>query len=179
MGSSQRSSLAVGLLLVLIGVVLLAGQFVPGLWSWVGRLTWPLIIVGVGLVLLIIGLISGEPGMAIPACIVGGIGLLLFWQNATGNWESWAYAWTLIPGFAGIGTVIMGLWNGSSKQVRDGGWTMLVSLIMFAIFASFLGGPRVLGRYWPVLLILLGLFTLGRTLLGSGKTTNQEEDTDA
>ena len=104
MNSSQRSALGGGLILILIGALLLLGQLVPGIWSWVGEASWPLIIVGAGLLLLIIGVLASAPGMAIPACIVGGIGLLLYWQNRTGNWESWAYAWALIaPLSVGVG----------------------------------------------------------------------------
>ncbi|MCX6029636.1 MAG: hypothetical protein NT169_10085 [Chloroflexi bacterium] len=162
MEESRRTALVGGIVLILLGILFLVGQIVPGLWGWVGPLSWPLIVVGVGVLLLLIGLASNAPGMAVPACVVGGIGLLLYWQNATGNWESWAYAWTLIAGFAGVGTVLMGLWTGRWKTIRGGLWSILISLILFAIFASFLGGPFSLGKYWPVLLILLGLLGLGR-----------------
>lgn len=160
MSASQRSALAGGVILILLGLLFLLGQVAPGLWSWVGELTWPLIIVGVGALLLVIGLLTGVPGMAVPACIVGGIGGLLYWQNATGNWGSWSYAWALIPGFAGVGTMLMGLLEGKGRVVRDGASTLLVSLILFALFAAFFGGPSFLGTYWPVLLILLGLISL-------------------
>jgi hypothetical protein len=162
MEESRRSALVGGIVLILLGILFLAGQIIPGLWDWVGPLSWPLIVVGVGVFLLLIGLASNAPGMAVPACIVGGIGLLLYWQNATGNWESWAYAWTLIPGFVGVGTLLMGLWTGQWKTIRGGLWSVLVSLILFVIFSSFFGGPFGLGKYWPVLLIVLGLLSLGR-----------------
>lgn len=51
--------------------------------------------------------------------------------------------------------------------MREGAKAILVSLVMFVIFGSFLGGPITLGRYWPVLLIVLGLFLLGQRLLPS------------
>jgi hypothetical protein len=162
---SQRTRLIGGVILILVGVFFLLTQFVPG-WQnlFAIQFDWPLIIVLVGIFFSILGLLTGAPGMAVPAAIVGGIGGLLYWQNATGNWESWAYAWTLIPGFAGVGTILMGLLAGSWRNVREGLWTVIVSLILFAIFASFLGGPQWLGVYWPVLLILLGLLALGRAI---------------
>ena len=53
--------------------------------------------------------------------------------------------------------------------MRGGLWLIVISLILFAVFsaimAPFVGGPTFLGRYWPVLLILLGLLLLGRALL--------------
>lgn len=165
MTSSQRSALTGGLVLVALGIVLLAGQFLPNLWSWVGEWSWPLLVVGAGVVLLIIGVLANVPGMAVPACIVGGIGLLLYWQNRTGNWESWAYAWALIPGFVGIGTIVAGLWEGKGSTVRGGLWLVLISLIMFVVFGSFLGAPFGVGfdfiaKWWPVALILLGVLSL-------------------
>ena len=165
MNRRHRSSLAGGLVLILLGVLFLAVQLMPGLQLW---FSWPLIIVGVGVLLLILGLVTGVPGLAVPACIVGGIGGLLCWQNSTGNWESWAYAWTLIPGFVGVGTVLSGLLGGETRQsVRGGGGLILISLVLFAVFGSFLGGLNLLGPYWPVLLIVLGLWVLIRPLFRS------------
>ena len=160
MDEGRRSNLAVGLVLILLGVLFLIGQLVPALWSRIGPFSWPLIVVGVGVLLLVIGLAARAPGMVVPASIVGGIGLLLFWQNATGNWESWAYAWALIPGFVGVGTALLGAITGNRQNVTGGLWLIVISLILFAIFASFLGGPNILGSYWPVLLIVLGVALL-------------------
>jgi hypothetical protein len=170
MNTSQRSGLAGGLILIVLGLIFLSFQWLPGMWDWATEATWPLIIVGIGIVLLVIGLIARAPGLAVPACIVGGIGLLLYWQNATGNWESWAYAWTLIPGFVGVGTMLMGVIEGKGETIRAGIWLIIISLILFAIFASFLGGPVSLGKYWPVLLILLGVILLVRYLTGGRRT---------
>lgn len=151
------SAVAGALLLILAGILLLAIQFVPGWQAWTsGERSWPLTIVGVGLVLLVVGLATGTPGMAVPACTVGGIGGILYWQNATGHWESWAYVWTLIPGFAGIGAILSGLIQWRREEVAGGAWMVFVSLLLYTIFASFLGGVSILGPYWPVLLIILG-----------------------
>jgi len=136
---------------------------VPGWRAWV---SWPWIVVGVGVFLLVLGLLVGAPDLAVPACIVGGIGGLLSWQSVTGNWESWAYVWTLIPGFVGVGIMLAGLLGGKFRQaVRDGGGMVLTSLVLFAIFGSLFGALGWMGNYWPVLLILLGLLLLVRTLL--------------
>jgi hypothetical protein len=157
--------LVAGLVLILLGAWFLAVQLVPGLQIW---FSWPLIVVGVGVFLLILGLLTGAPGLAVPACIVGGIGGLLYWQNATGNWESWSYTWTLIPGFVGVGVVLSGLLGGEGPQaVRGGGSLILISLVLFAVFGSFFGALGMVGDYWPALLILLGLLMLGRSVLQS------------
>ncbi len=167
MERSRRSALSVGILLIVLGLFLLARQIFPELLGWRGLFTWPVSVIGVGIFLLLLGLATGNPGLAVPACIVGGIGALLYWQNLSGNWDSWAYVWTLIPGFAGIGTVIEGLLAGHPRKVTGGGWTILVSLVLFAIFSSLLGGPQLLGIYWPILLILLGLIALARYFIQS------------
>jgi hypothetical protein len=162
MNKRRRTGLVGGTLLVLLGLWFLAMQLVPDLQSLIDiELSWPLFVIGAGVVLLILGLLTGEPGMAVPACIVGGIGVLLYYQNETGDWASWAYAWTLIPGFAGVGAILAGLLGDKPKQsVRDGVNLIIISAVMFVIFSSFLGGQNLLGPYWPVLLILLGLWFL-------------------
>ncbi len=172
MDTSRKSAITGGVVLILLGLIFLVGQMFPELRSWITTFSWPLIIVGVGALLLVIGLLTGVPGLAVPACIVGGIGGLLYWQNRTGDWASWAYAWALIPGFAGLGTILMGLLSGKGKDVRDGANTVLVSLILFAIFGSFLGAPWQIGRYWPVLLILLGLINLVQYFVRSRRGGN-------
>jgi len=162
----RSSGIVVAVVLILLGLWFLAVELAPAL-AWArGAEGWPLFIVAVGIGLLLVGLATGAPGIAVPACVVGGIGGLLYWQNTTDNWASWAYAWTLIPGFVGIGVMLAGLLGDKPRQNFTGGaWLVLISLILFVIFASFLGGPAVLGqywRYWPVLLILLGLLSLGQ-----------------
>ncbi len=162
MNRRRRTSLIGGIILLLLGGWLLALQIVPGLDALIDiDFSWPLFVIAAGVILLIFGLLAAEPGMAVPACIVGGIGLLLYYQNATGNWASWAYAWTLIPGFAGVGAILAGiLGDNRSKSIRDGLNLIVISAVMFVIFGSFLGGLNLLGNYWPVLLILLGLWIL-------------------
>lgn len=168
MSQAQRSSLVGGLLLIGVGALFLVYQLSPSLRELLAiRFAWPLIVVGVGVFLLFLGLVVGAPDMAVPACIVGGIGGLLYWQNATGNWESWAYVWTLIPGFVGIGVILAGLLGGRLvKGAREGLGLLFISLVGFAIFGSLLGGFDVLGPYWPVLLILAGVAILIRPLFG-------------
>jgi hypothetical protein len=165
MNRGRRSSLATGLVLILVGALVFVAQLVPGWDAW---FAWPLYIVSIGVVLLVIGLLTRVPALAIPACIVGGIGGLLYYQNATGNWESWSYAWALIPGFVGVGIIVAGLLSGEfRKPLREGGQLILVSLVMFLAFGSFFGliGLGPLGQYWPVLLIALGVLILFNRLI--------------
>lgn len=164
MNTKRRTSLIGGMVLILFGALFLILQLIPGLYVW---FSWPWIIIGVGVFLLVIGSATGEPDMAIPACIVGGIGALLYYQDLTGDWDSWAYAWTLMPGFVGLGIFLSGLLGGKRESLREGGWLILISLGLFAAFGSFFGAIGLVGDYWPVLLILLGLLLLIRPLLRS------------
>ena len=114
--------------------------------------------------LLVLGLVLGEPGLAVPASIVGGIGGILAYQWYTGDWGSWSYIWTLIPGFVGLGIVLMNLLGGKESSLKEGGTLILISFVMLTVFGSFFGAIGLAGQYWPVLLILLGLYLMGRTL---------------
>ncbi len=167
MDRKTRSNIALGLVLIIVGAYFLARQFLPQLPLWdLLDLSWHFYIIAAGILLFLIGLLSGVPSMAVPAALISGIGALLYWQDMTNNWESWAYAWTLIPGFAGIGTILQGLLGEKTRQSLHQGFNMvIVSLILFSIFASILGGWQIFGPYWPVLIILLGLWMIIRVLI--------------
>ena len=164
MSRQNRSNIALGIILVLVGAYFLGQKFFPEFVLF-RTFEWPMIVIGVGGLLLLIGLLTGQPGMAVPAAIVAGIGSILYYQNATGKWETWAYAWALIPGFVGIGSVIAGILGDNPRQsFRNGLNLILISAVLFAIFyAIFGGGPWA--AFWPVLLIALGLWLLVRAIL--------------
>jgi len=178
MEKRTRSASGGGILLILLGAILLLFQVVPGLRPWLALdWSWPLIVVVAGAGLLALGLVTGAPGMAIPACIVAGIGGILYWQNATGDWFSWSYAWALIPGFAGVGTILAALLGeGGWRMAVKGAETILVSLVLFLIFGSLFGGLTMIGAYWPALLILVGLFQLVRRVLQPYPTSPASPD---
>jgi hypothetical protein len=159
----KRSSIVGGLILILVGVLFLLLQLFPDVAAQldIGR-QWPVLIIGVG-GLFLIGAALGTPPLAIPGSIIAGIGGLLYYQNATGNWASWAYAWTLIPGFVGLGTILMGLLGGKRRQsLREGSRMVVISLLLFLIFGAFFNGLGGLGRFWPIVLILAGAWLLLR-----------------
>jgi hypothetical protein len=156
--------------------LLLLVQLNPEWTGWLGlEWSWPLIVVAVGVGLFVMGLIVGAPGMATPACIVAGIGGILYWQNLTGAWFSWTYAWALIPGFVGIGMILAALLGeGGWSQAGKGAEMILVSLVLFLIFGSLFGGITGLGPYWPALLILVGGVQLVRRVLRPFPPAGQE-----
>jgi hypothetical protein len=172
MDRRSRSAIGFAVVLILLGGALLAVQLVPGLKAWFdASFDWPVVFIIVGLALLVLGLAVGSPGLAVPACIVAGCGGIVYYQNATGDWTSWSYAWALIPGFVGVGTIIAALFGEGElgRAVRDGLRTIVVSAVLFVVFGSIFGPFRFLGDYWPVLLILLGLLTLVQALFASRK----------
>jgi hypothetical protein len=159
MSKSQRSSLTLGVILVVLGGVFIAANVVPAFRGILDQVnTWPMIIEAVALGLLLLGLVIGVPDMAIPATIVGGIGGILWVQNATGQWASWSYAWALIPGFVGIGMLLAKVLGGWDRyNAADALSTIGTSLVLFIVFGAFFGGFSWMGPYWPILLIAAGI----------------------
>jgi hypothetical protein len=163
----NRTQLALGIILILLGGWLVAAKQIPELQSWwIYNYVWPMWVIGAGVVILIIGMLAGTPGMAVPACIVAGIGGILYYQNTTNNFSSWSYLWTLIPGFVGVGSILAGLLGDNTRHNLSHGINALVtSAVLFLIFATLLGGLKLLGSYGlPVILILLGVYIIVRGL---------------
>ena len=178
MEKRARSAIASGVILIAIGVLLLLARAVPGIF---GGLTWPFLVIGVGVLLFVLAIATGNAGLAVPACIVGGIGIILWWQNVHNRWDTWAYAWTLIPGFVGIGALVQGLLEAKPlKAILDALWPILVSAILFTVFSSFFGGP-LFGVPWYYLaggaLIVGGVLVMLRPLVErSTKSAVKKED---
>ena len=162
MQKRNRTQLVLGVLLILVAGWLIAVRAVPNLAKIIQLppFEWPIWVMLSGAILLVIGLLTGAPGMAIPACIVAGIGGILYYQNATGNWESWAYMWTLIPGFTGVGSILAGILGEDFKtSVRRGLNTLVISAILIAIFGTFFNAWKIFGvnsLYVPIALLFLG-----------------------
>jgi len=176
MNRRNRTQLGLGLLLILAAAWLIATKINPELTDILHlNFEWPMWIVISGGIILLIGLLVGAPGMAVPACIVAGIGGILYYFNATGNWVEW-YFWLLVPGLAGIGELFSGLLGGTFRQsARSALNTIFVSIVLFAIFASLFGGTELFGpysEYLPIaLLFLLGLWLILRGIFRRNKPT--------
>ncbi len=164
----NRSTLFLGVLLILIGIWLVASQQIPSLRTWLDvNFSWPMWTIGAGILIFIIGLLVGAPGMAVPASIVTGIGCILYYQNANDDFASWSYMWTLIPGFVGVGLILAGLLGENTRRNISSGLNLIViSIVLFLIFGTIFGGLAVLGPYGPaILLIALGVYILVRGFL--------------
>ena len=182
--NSQRNAgtLVVGALLIASGIIALAGQVFQGLHFW--STFWPFIIIGLG-VMFFVGMFAGGrsvSGLAVPATIITVIGLILFYQNLTGHWESWSYAWTIILTSVGLGIFLMGTYGGNADQRKSGLGLMRVGLILFILFGGFFelifsAGARFGLRQmvFPVALILLGLYLIYNHMRSSRAGTSENE----
>jgi hypothetical protein len=172
------------LILVGLGVLFLLEQFLRiDIWAF----AWPFIIIAFG-GLFFVGMVTGGKsagGLAIPGSIISMIGLILLYQNTSGYWETWAYAWTLIITAVGIGMFIMGVWSGQEGARRAGVSVAGVGVVLFLVFgaffelgASFLGLRRTSGLLWPLMLIAAGLYLLiSRSGLFRRRTPTQPSST--
>jgi hypothetical protein len=176
----NRTNLFLGILLILIGGWLVLSRQVPAVQNWIDdNFTWAIWVMGAGLLVFVIGLLTGAPGMAIPASIIAGIGGILYYQNQTGNYASWSYMWALIPGFVGVGTILTGLLGEHTRRNLSHGLNLIViSAVLFLVFATFFGGLSILGDYGAaIVLILLGVYLLIRGFVRSGSGYRGQDET--
>ena len=154
----NRHGIIWGFLLILMGIFFLVVNMYPNIF---GYEFWPFIVIGVGGVFLLAALLTRTGGLAIPGCIVGGIGGILYYQTISGNWASWAYLWTLIPGFVGVGIIIAGLLSRDRVRFDTGGLILMaISAMGFVIFGGSFGLNLGMGTLWPLFLIGIGVITL-------------------
>jgi len=166
----RKTNIFLGILLVVFGILLLAREIWPQFFpDW----DWPFIIIGLGVVFLLWAIFSGAGGLAVPGSILAGLGGIFYYQNLTGDWESWTYIWALIPGFVGLGVILSGIIDRNYKEAFSGGLILLlISGVLFFAFGQAFGLQPEITKYWPALLILLGLIALVRALIpGKGKRT--------
>jgi hypothetical protein len=172
MSKQGRSQLALGVILILIGVWFLLDRTVPAFSAFFSAYTkWPTNLILIGAVIFILGLVLGSPGMSVPAAIVAGLGGIFYYQETSGDYASWSYMWALIPGFVGVGSILAGLLGDHTAHNLKRGMNLLViSAVLFLVFSAFFGGWTILGNFGPaILLIALGLYVLGSGLYRSYK----------
>jgi hypothetical protein len=165
------SGVALGVVLVVVGVFYLLVQLYGIDLSAFG---WPLFVIIPGLTLLIVGFVSLGTGAAIPGGIVTMVGLVLAYQNSTGNWASWAYLWALVaPGGVGLGLFLQGLRERNAGLIKQGRSLMfiaaLISLVGFVFFESILNlsgnnDVPVVKAALPALFIVIGILLLARSI---------------
>jgi hypothetical protein len=154
MDKKQRAVIAAGGIAILLGILVIIGSFLP---PGSRLVSWPLIIVGVGAAFLLFATGTTAVGLVIPGAIILGIGCLLYVQNLTGRWDSWAFAWALIPGFTGLGLLVFDRLTRASPGVKTTAQILLVvSAVLFLVFAA------AVGRHaWAWIVLGIGLVAAG------------------
>ncbi len=149
--------------MIALGAWFLADRSLPAFHDLLARyMQWPFSLITIGAALLVLGLILGAPGMAVPAAVVAGVGGIFYYFDRVGNWNDW-FMWLLVPGFVGLGSVLAGLLGEQTRHNLSRGLNlMVISAVLFLVFSSVMGGWNRLGNYGPaILIILLGLWVLG------------------
>jgi hypothetical protein len=160
------ASIGIGAVLVAFGALFLIEQLFD---FQLGQWLWPLFIIIPGL-LCFLGMVLGGKSagpLAIPGSIVTTIGLLLLYQNTFNHFESWAYAWALIPIAVGVGLMINGTWSDQPALIQNGrrlaGIGLVLFLVGFFFFELVLNiGGMASGIVAPLLLIAAGIALLLR-----------------
>jgi hypothetical protein len=176
---SNTGALVGGAVMIAFGLLTLASQVFRNVnWGFL----WPFIVIAIGAIFFVAMFAGGKQtaAFAIPGSIIGGVGLVLLFQNITHHWESMSYFWTLIIMFVGAGIYIMGAYGGDVNQRQAGARVMKIGLIMFVIFGTFF--EMIFSSFsnmiFPILLILLGAYLV---LSRSGIFSRRKDDssTDA
>lgn len=167
----RSGNLWLGGLLILLGIGFLLGELFD---IQIGRFIWPFFIIGPGVSLFLLALaFDDDSGQALAS--IGGlvtmVGLILLYQNISGHYASWSYAWALVaPTSIGLGMLSYG-WLKQKPELRQRGWDVakvgLGIFIVAAVFFEFIIGVSGFGFgafSWPLLLIGLGLFLFIRNL---------------
>jgi hypothetical protein len=145
---------------------------------------WPYFVIVPGVVLLLASLVPTPPrgvGFAIAGSIVTTVGIVLLYQQTTGHWTSWAYAWALVgPGAAGLGMVVYGLIFRQRDLLAAGARLVAIAATIFAVgywyFETiFTTGqaPVELAQWWPLVFVGIGLAALVAGLLSRGSRTGE------
>jgi len=188
------SAAVVGIVLIAVGgVALLLRAWGIDPFERMAQAGWPLFVIVPGIVLLAVAFVVTPPrgvGFAMAGTIVTSVGALLWYQEQTGDFESWAYAWALVaPGAAGLGLAVYGLAIGDGGQLRAGLRLMGIALALFVIGAWYFGALFTTGRvpfdidaalWWPLGLIVFGgLIVLGGLTRGTDRGTGTPPPHDA
>lgn len=154
-----------GLILILIGVLALAGNFLTNtpFENW--------FLPGLGIVFLAAGIAGGKRGLLIPGGILLGVGAGIiaqqYFEKSSGEVQGGAFLVVFALGWALI-TVLSLVVKDDDGSARLMWWPLIPGGILGLIGAALMLGEQglkvleVAGKYWPVLLILLGGYIILR-----------------
>ena len=159
-----------GVVLVGLGLLFLVQQ---ALGVDIGHFGWPLFVILPGLALLVAFAVGPRTaaGLAIPGCVITTVGLILAVDNTFDTWQTWAYAWALIPASVGLGLRLQSERLDQPRAMEAGTRMLEGFLLAFVVLAVFFelilnlshvasGALRTF--VGPALLILAGIYLLMR-----------------
>lgn len=183
MSGSNRSNIG-AYILIAVGAFFLVTQVFNISLGSIFNLSWPLFIIIPGALFLLVA-VTGDrrmAGFAVPGALITGTGAILWYQNTTDHWESWAYVWTLYPVFVGLALSYMARRTDNAEMAKTGSGFIKFGLIAFLVGAAFfeliLFDGMTIGRWVvPAVLILAGGYLLlrGRPLALYGEKSKRIE----
>jgi hypothetical protein len=172
----SRVTTGVGVLLIALGLLFLAQQVFGFSWSS----AWPFFIIAVGLVFFAGVVVGGRAAgpLAVPGAVITTVGLILLYQSTFDQYQTWAYAWTLLIVASGVGLLIDAAWRNRPERAQLGRALIgvgvglfVVGFVFFEFALNFSGltdqlpaglGGRIVGVLGALALIALGAFLLLR-----------------
>jgi hypothetical protein len=170
--TQHRGTLVAGAVLIIIGIVALgAGQLAL-------HVDWPIVPIVVGIGIIAVAIVAGGDA-AVGFAALGGMvtmaGLVIAFQEATGLWASWPYAWALVvPGGVGVGLVAFGFVTGRPQHVRGGLGALVAGIAIFLVLFLFFEGTiglndaiddEIVSTFLPAALLGFGLVLVGAAFL--------------
>jgi hypothetical protein len=158
----------IGVALVAVGALAFAVRLLGfDLIGAVGEGGWPWLVIVPGAVLIGLAFVPAPPrglGFAIAGSIVTTVGFLLLFQETTGLWASWSYAWALIPAAAGLAMTVYGSAAKVAGLRTSGLWVagvagalFLAGMWFFETVYSSGRAPIDLATWWPLGLVVAGI----------------------
>jgi len=177
MNNLDTSRIVLAVTLIAAGIVILAVRRFGG----TAEALWPFFIIIPGVALAALATTGSwlSKTAAATGAVIAGIGVILWLQELTDYYQSWAYAWALLPAFAGVGLFVVGYrQNDETTQATARGlmqWGGAGFVVLAIAFETLIFHERVIFGGWllPLLLIAAGAFLLfgtpGRTKPEAGK----------
>ena len=169
---SRTIELFAGLTLLVVGIVILGGEWLrgvlaemglsPELWAW-----WPLLLIALSLFFLVPAFFGGQhrrlrAGMVIPGAVLAGVGGALLYTSLTDRWTAWTYLWSVLPFSLGLGMYAAG-WIADAPAFKWIGFGVaLGGVLAYLAFATAFGGEAFR------LVAAIGIIGLGLALTVGG-----------
>ena len=164
MNQLDTGRIVLAVTLIAAGVIILVVRRFGG----AAETLWPFFIIIPGVALAALATTGSWQSKTAAAAgtVIAGIGVILWVQEATDYYQSWAYAWALLPAFAGLGLAIVAYREGdeSAKATARGlmQWGGAGFVVLAVAFETLIFHERVIFGGWllPLLLIAAGAFLL-------------------